>query len=60
MGDESWGYSYASPASNVERNEYVFFGQNLNDFFLANTIYPHVMITFSKSKHNYVVTCTLV
>lgn len=60
MGDESWGYSYASAALNVERNEYVFFGQNLNGFFLANTIQPLVMITFSKSKHNYVVICTLV
>lgn len=60
MSDESWSCSYASPAPNVEKNEYVFFEQNLNGFFLAYTIQPHVMITFSKSKHNYVVTCTLV
>lgn len=59
MGDVSWDYSYASPAPNVERNEHIFFGQTLNVFFLANIIQPHLMITFTESKHNYVVTCTL-
>lgn len=59
MGDESWSYSYALPAPNVERNEHVFFGQTPNGFFLANTVQPHLMITFTKSKHNYVIPCTL-
>lgn len=59
VGDESWGYSYALPAPNVERNEHVFFGQTLTGFFLANTIQPYLLITFTKCKYNYVVTCTL-